>query len=338
MKTAKLQSYINNIAMVIDSSGSMSHLSDTVVKVFDSQIKYLANRSKELQQEMRISVYTFASTTTCLCTDMDVLRMPSLKDMYKPNGGTALLDATLLAINDLKEFPQKYVDRAFMIYVISDGENNEGNVSPAQLKAAIQALPDNFTVAYLAPTQNAVFEAKKCGFSTDNILLWDATSTLGLEKAAEAINNATNNFMQARASGVRGTKNLFSLDTTKLKSDIVTKKLDALDPKDYEILNVRKDGQAIKEFVESWVKSGYRVGGGYYQLTKPEKVQASKNVIVQNKLSGKLYTGTEARDLLGLPAYEVKVSPSNFNNYNIYIQSTSINRKLVAGTQLVYIK
>jgi hypothetical protein len=337
MKTAKLQSYINNIAMVIDSSGSMSHLSDTVIKVFDSQVKYLAARSKELQQEMRISVYTFASTTTCLCTDMDVLRMPSLKDMYSPGGGTALLDATLLAINDLKEFPQKYVDRAFMIYVISDGENNEGNVSPAQLRTAIQTLPDNFTVAYLAPTQNAVFEAKKCGFSTDNILLWDATSKVGLEKAAEAINNATNSFMQARATGVRGTKNLFNLNTNNLKSDIVTKKLDALDPKDYEILNVRKDGQAIKEFVESW-KLPYVVGSSYYQLSKVEKVQANKNVIVQNKLSGKLYHGDKARELLGLPDHEVKVVPSSFNNYNIYCQSTSVNRKLVANTQLVYIK
>lgn len=323
--------------MVIDASGSMSHLSDTVVKVFDSQIKYLINRSKELSQETRISVYTFSHKTECLCTDMDVLRMPSLKGLYNPNGNTALLDATATAINDLKQFPQKYIDRAFMVYVISDGENNSGSVSSTDLKDILKNLPDNFTVAYLAPTQNAVFEAKKCGFSPENILLWDATSSVGLEKAAEAINNSTESFMRGRATGVRSTKTLFSLNTNNLKSDIVTKKLDALDPKDYEILLVRKDA-VIKDFVESWTKSAYRVGSCYYQLTKTETIQASKGVIVQNKLSGKLYTGDKARELLGLPNTDVKVSPSSFGNYVVYIGSTSINRKLIAGTQLVYIK
>lgn len=334
---AKLQNYINNIAMVIDASSSMGHLSETLVKVFDKQIEYLANRSKELNQETRISVYTFSDTTQCICTDMDVLRVPSLQSIYKAYGNTALLDATVIAINDLKEFPQKYVDRAYMVYVISDGEDNRSNISSNELKTLINGLPDNFTIAYLAPSQSAIFEAKKCGFSANNILLWDATTSAGLEKAAKTLNEATNNFMRARSTGVRSTKNLFNLDTTKLKSDVITKKLDALKPADYEILNVRKDGAVIKEFVESW-KLPYTVGGSYYQLSKTEKVQASKNIIVQNKLSGKLYTGVEARDLLGLPNYEVKVAPGNFQNYNIYVQSTSVNRKLVVGTQLVYLK
>ncbi len=333
----KLQNYINNIAMVIDASGSMSHLSDTVVKVFDSQIKYLINRSKELSQETRISVYTFSHKTECLCTDMDVLRMPSLKGLYNPNGNTALLDATATAINDLKQFPQKYIDRAFMVYVISDGENNSGSVSSTDLKDILKNLPDNFTVAYLAPTQNAVFEAKKCGFSPENILLWDATSSVGLEKAAEAINNSTESFMRGRATGVRSTKTLFSLNTNNLKSDIVTKKLDALDPKDYEILLVRKDA-VIKDFVESWTKSVYIPGSSFYQLTKSEKIQSHKQICIQNKLNGKIYYGQEARNLLGLPAQEVKVSPINFSNFDIFISSTSINRKLIAGTKLIVMK
>ena len=47
------QNYINHIALVLDASGSMSHLSSAVVQVADNQVQYLAARSKELDQETR---------------------------------------------------------------------------------------------------------------------------------------------------------------------------------------------------------------------------------------------------------------------------------------------
>jgi Mg-chelatase subunit ChlD len=50
---------INHIVFVVDESGSMQLLSKDVVKVFDSQIQHLAQRSQELDQETRVSVYLF---------------------------------------------------------------------------------------------------------------------------------------------------------------------------------------------------------------------------------------------------------------------------------------
>lgn len=331
-----IQNYINHIVFVIDRSGSMSGLSSEVVKVFDSQIQYLATRSKELNQETRASVYLFNNSVSCLLYDMDVMRLPSLSSFYRADGGTSLIDGTLKAIDDLQKTPELYGDHAFLIYVLTDGEENTSINRSNQLSDKINSLKNNWTVAVLVPNQTGVHEAKKFGFPANNIQVW-STDKKGINEVGETMKSATNSFMQARATGVRGTKNLFNINTANLKSDIVTKKLDVLDPKDYEILTVRKDGQAIKEFVESW-KLPYVVGSSYYQLSKVEKVQANKNVIVQNKISGKLYTGAKARELLGLPDHEVKIAPSSFNNYNIYCQSTSINRKLVANTQLVYIK
>jgi hypothetical protein len=75
-----------NVARVLDRSGSMAHLADQVVKVADNQIAYLAKRSKELDQETRVTVYTFGNTTECLFYDKDVLRMPSLKGHYRIDG------------------------------------------------------------------------------------------------------------------------------------------------------------------------------------------------------------------------------------------------------------
>ena len=43
----------------------------------------------------------------------------------------------------------------------------------------------------------------------------------------------------------------------------------------------------------------------------------------------------DARQLLGLPDYEVKVSPTSHPNYDLFIQSTSVNRKLLAGQRVM---
>jgi hypothetical protein len=56
------ENYINHVALVLDASSSMSSHRSTVVKVADEQIKHLARRSTELDQETRVTVYAFADT------------------------------------------------------------------------------------------------------------------------------------------------------------------------------------------------------------------------------------------------------------------------------------
>lgn len=334
MKNVKLQTYINEIFFLIDASGSMQHLATELVKVFDSQIQYLQKKS-DPTQETRVSVYLFNETTECLAFDMDVLRFPSLAGFYTPFGQTALIDATNQVISDAQKIPELYADKAFLIYVMSDGQSNYGSTDSEELKRRIGSLPNNYTLAYLAPDQNSVFEGKKCGFSAENISVWDTTAK-GMKEVGEMVRQSTDNFMIARAKGVRGTKNLFSLDTSKISATAVKSNLIELKPTDYELLNVSKKA-VIKPFIESW-KIGFRLGSAYYQLTKPEKVQGHKQICVQNKLNGKVYGGPNARNLLGLPDYEVKVEPTQHPDYHLFIQSTSNNRNLVAGTKLLVMK
>ena len=39
-----------------------------------------------------------------------------------------------------------------------------------------------------------------------------------------------------------------------------------------------------------------------------------------------------------LPDYEIKVSPESHGNFKIFTQSSSVNRKLLKGTQLLVLK
>ncbi len=334
-----IQSYINHIVFAIDASSSIqqSGLTASITKVFDNQISYLATRSKELDQETRVSVYLFADDVQCLIFDKDVLRLPSIASFYKPNGWTALIDGTMKSIEDLEKTAVLYGDHAFLIYTITDGLENRSKTSSATLAAKIRALPENWTVAVFVPDQNGVHEAKKFGFPAQNISVWDATSTKGVGEAGVKMQESTDTFMRARSTGVRGTKNLFSLDTSKISATTIKQNLTELSPKDYMLLPVSKK-TAIKEFVEGWTKEDYRPGCAFFPLTKPEKIQAAKQICIQNKLNGKVYAGSVARQMLGLPDHEVKVEPASHPDHLLYVQSQSTNRLLVAGTQLLVMK
>lgn len=330
----KINNYINHIAFVLDASSSMRNLCDKVITVCDNQIQHLAARSKELDQETRVSVYSFADTTRNIIFDKDALRTPSIKNHYSPNGNTALIDATIQAINDLKQTAQLYGDHAFLVYVQTDGEENRSRATSNQLSELIKSLPENWTIAALVPNQSAVFETKKFGFPANNIQVW-STDAVGVEKAGVSVQSATDQFMQNRSLGIRGTKNLFNLDDSKLTKSTVTSTLKELPADSYKVFKVEKK-VAIKPFVESWTKE-YRLGSAYYQLNKPEKIQPGKIVIIRNKLNGRTYTGPEARQLLGLPDHEVKVNPVSNKDFDIFVKSTSVNRWLVPGTELIVV-
>lgn len=334
-----MQNFINHIVFVLDRSGSMRERESQVVKVFDSQIEYLARRSKELDQETRVTVYQFGNDTECLIYDKDVLRLPSLSKLYKINGNTALLNATSQAIEELAETPQRYGDHSFLIYVLTDGQENYSylagkRVSAPTLASQIKNLPENWTLAVMVPDQRGVFDAKTYGFPANNISVWNTASDTGVEEVGSTLTAVTDRYMASRSKGVRGTKNLFQLDANALASTNVVRVLEELNPSAYALFPVHKEA-VIKPFVESWTQSPYRVGSAYYQLTKPETLQAYKQLVVQEKTTGKVFSGANARKLLGLPNHEVRVSPADFGKYDVFAQSTSTNRKLVGGTKLI---
>lgn len=326
--------YVNHIALVLDASGSMSDKAAAVIAVADNQIAYLATRSRELDQETRITVYAFDDAPRCLFYDKDVLRLPSLRSHYRTSGQTALIDATIKAMEDLARTPELYGDHAFLLYVLTDGYENASRAHAAGLKERIAGLRDNWTVAVYVPNQQGVFEAKKFGFPADNIALWSTTAE-GMREVGENVRATTDRFMQARATGVRGYSRggLFTIPTLDAKQ--VATILPRLDPSAFKVLYVADGALDISTFVERQTGRPYLRGSAYYELTKPEEVQHHKQVVVVHKRTGTAHAGAEARQLLGLPDYAVKVAPGTSPDYDVFVQSTSVNRKLVPGTRLI---
>jgi hypothetical protein len=339
------QNYINHVALVLDASSSMSHLSRKVVEVADQQIAYLARRSRELDQETRVTVYAFADKVECVIYDKDVLRMPSLKQLYRTGGMTALLAAALKSQRELAQTAQLYGDHSFLTFVLTDGQENASHRcpdsptrDPRQLVQAvaqmIETQQDNWTLAVLVPDQMGKREAMQCGFPKDNIAIWDATSTQGLEEAGQVIRQATENFMMGRTQGIRGSRAVFSTGAEAVNEDTIKAAgLTPVEPSQYQLIPVARDA-AIREWVTECGHT-YQTGKAFYQLSKSEKIQAQKQIAVLEKKTDRVYTGPAARTLLGLPPAEVRVKPDHNDHFTIFVQSTSVNRKLVPNTRLL---
>lgn len=324
-----LQHYINHVSLVVDRSGSMG--GQPVVKVFDKELNHLKQRSVELNQETRISIYLFDDRIECLTFDMDVMRFNTLQGHWNVRGMTAMLDAVHTSIKDHQKLPELYGDHAFLTYVITDGQENASRIADSHtMKALLASLPENWTTACLVPDIRGKHEAKKFGFDEEAIAIWDTSSPTGFEKVGQQFSRGMDQFMTMRAQGVRGTKSFFAtLDTSKLKAGQMKEAQGQ-----FEVFKVDSD-IAIKEAVESYTGRNYVLGAAFYQPVKKVKIQDHKDIYVQDVHSGKVYTGANIRQLLGLPAGTAMVEPGDHKNWRVFVQSTSVNRKLFAGNHVL---
>ncbi len=134
----------------------------------------------------------------------------------------------------------------------------------------------------------------------------------------------------------RGLNKIFNtMMKRETESDYGETDLRAVPPGKFQVLEVDKD-ISIKSFV---LENGltFKVGRGFYEFTKTETIQGSKEVILMDRKTGDLFAGVAAREMLGLPADSTaKIKPTNLEKYVVFVQSTSANRKLIGKTRFLY--
>jgi len=114
--------------------------------------------------------------------------------------------------------------------------------------------------------------------------------------------------------------------------------LGAVPPARFQIIPV-DDDCPIKEFVLNQGLN-FKKGRGFYEFTKKEKVQDYKEIVLQDRFTGDMYYGDKAMALMRGESGDSKgkINP-NVNlqqQYRIFVQSTSVNRRLVGGTLFLY--
>ena len=157
------------------------------------------------------------------------------------------------------------------------------------------------------------------------------------------------NIKRLRGEEVDDTYTSYARTTAKRKrtagksDDVVIKEMDKLVPVvpgRFQVMTVDKNCD-IKGFVTN---NGieFKKGRGFYELTKAETVQQYKEIIMQDKETGEMFVGSQVREKLGLqPQTEKggvneKLYAKDAKEFRIFVQSTSVNRKLIAGTTFLY--
>lgn len=334
---------VNRIAIVLDRSSSMAAIRKETVAALNANVATIKASADREGQAASISLYTFNDKAKLEQFNIpaDKFQPWELSD-YQTSGMTALFDGVGMAIQEFEAMPDADEENvSFVVIAITDGEENASSLKASALKQLVRKCEttDRWTFAFLVPPGNATKFAPQFGLNSGNVQEWSNTSA-GAKKAEEQTSGALDNYFRARSSGQRSVQKGFFTNLADLKASDVKKAL--TDIKDrVKVLDVSKEVD-IRPFVED--KLGhYPKGQCYYQLTKSETVQSYKQVLIVEKGKKAVYGGTaeEMRAVIGVPGSgggSIRLKPGNHGDWDVFIQSTSVNRRLVRGTKLLVVQ
>jgi hypothetical protein len=261
---------------------------------------------------------------------------------YKANGQTTpLFDSVGELIDTLEKAPDANdPEVTFLVQAITDGDDNDSIIWNARsLSERIKKLQatDRWTFVFRVPRGNKR-DLENLGIPGGNIFEWEQ-SERGMAVSTQATSKGMSDYYTGRTQGRRSTQTFYtdikdvSISTIKANLDDISRQVN------FWTVNTPEEGETIRGFCNKKLGRGkdMKKGSAFYQLIKPEDVQDYKVIAIVDKTTTAVYSGPSARDLLGLPQYgSAKVAPGEHGKYDIFIQSTSVNRKLLQGTKVMY--
>lgn len=344
------------VGFITDHSGSMESLSTAAMKDYNSNIITL--REETNKHELDTIIFSvlcgvnpdgkhnyWENNSNLVSRGVVNSTVNLLKPItrYETFGRTPLFDSIGELITLMESVPDVTSPNvSFLIIAITDGLENASNVwTSAKLRDKIYKLQntDRWTFTFRTPKGYAAALRRDLGVPIGNFYEWDQTNK-GLADSHAATVASVKNYYTSRAAGTKSTGSFYtdlsnvSVKEVKSALDDITSQVTA-----FKVTPVYHNVE-IREFLNSRKTKGtkFKVGAGFYELTKREKVQEYKQIIIQNISTKKFYGGQAARSMLGLSSGTgtLNVNPGDHGDFKIFIQSTSVNRKLKEHTQLVY--
>lgn len=334
-----------HIAFCIDESGSISGIVKPLVAAYNKNVDGIRDSVLAEGQEATMTALAFGHRTLkhrTLYVAQQVQTVEELKDGdIKPSGMTPLFDSVWRAIGKLEELDDGKDETTFIISVITDGQENSSQ-SPGvhRTLAAIQEKidTDRWTFAFLVPNGSAGYFSRKYHIPLGNIQEWDERTAVGTEEAFITNTRAFSGYFVSKSAGeLKAKQGSFYSDLADLTVRKARKDLSEI-TKQVQFITAPTDGDQIRNVLIghglTWIK-----GAAFYQLVKTEKkVQEYKLVALRVKTSGKVYCGQDARDMLGIgnATGTVRLVPGDHAKFDVFVQSTSVNRKIPVGTDVMY--
>lgn len=341
----------NYIGFVNDHSGSMSKHAHAAVRDYNVTISAFRDAANQQMLDTIVSVVGvgigkaetgryvghgdgYGTTRQVTISNPHVLKPIN---EWSTHGGTPLWDGIGDMISLFKSLPDyNNPDVSFLVMVTTDGqEEHSGKWSTLALRDEIESLQrtGRWTFVFRIPRGGADI-SRTLGVAPDNVQTWDTTNAAGLTASTAATTAAVNTYYAARSAGSKSTNVFYTttqaVDTSKLAD--ISKKVSLYTVGD------NQDGIWVKDFILT-KRMEYKIGAAFYQLVKTEaRVQPTKLILIRDRKTGAVYAGNEARSMIGLDTVNnARLHPNHGNGqYDIFIQSESINRHLPKGTGVIY--
>ena len=176
--TNEIKSY-THVALVLDASGSMSHLKATTI----STLKEFFESLKSPEDKTVIDLWQFDDRVRHLIDGMDIERGGGEAiENYTTGGCTALYDAICTGIDDLgKKFAAMAEDDrpdAVVFAILTDGfENSSQRFTVKDVKERIRHQTEKYswTFRFLAANQDAVLTGREMGLEEESCKTFAAT-------------------------------------------------------------------------------------------------------------------------------------------------------------------
>lgn len=334
------------IGFARDHSGSMRHIAHAALRDYNDQLATIQAAAITTDQETYITSVTIGNgrsgTVGVEITNVPVSDVHPLAQYLADANATPMIAATFKLIDLLERSPYAAdPETSFVVMVTTDGQENVNRYDGGRLALKIRELQntDRWTFVFRVP-KGGTRELAALGIRDVNVFEWDQ-SVKGVQTSTQANVEAFTEYYTARKSGMKSTKrfyaNLQDVNVEEVKKALVDVSSEVvLFP-----VSSSEGGTVIRTFVESKLQGEPMVrGGAFYQLVKLEpRVQANKRIAVRNKNSGAVFAGDAARQMLALPTVgTVRLAPDALGEWDVFIQSTSVNRKLDPNTSLMYWK
>ena len=326
-----------HMAFCLDESGSVRGISKALVDSYNKNVQGIKEAIFKEGQEATISAFAFGGEVAhrTLYSGVQIQTVKPLpSNGIKPYGSTPLFDSLLKAIKELEKYDDGDFDTCFVVSVVTDGEEN----SSRDLKKAINLMndkikTDRWTFTFMVPNKSQINFSRCFNIPMGNIQGWDTTSQKGTEEAFHTNTMAYEKYFSSRTQGVRSTQTFYS-DLSNVSIKDVKKSLADIS-KDVKFYTTNKVMEIRPMAIE--VTGDYIKGSVFYQLVKPEKVvQPYKLIAIRNKVNGKVYAGSAARQMLGIDVnHNIRLAPGDHGEWDIFIQSTSVNRKINPGNYIM---
>lgn len=327
-----------------DHSGSMRSIAQAACRDYNDSIATIKEAAVANNQDTIVSVvkcgYDRLAGVLREIVNSNVTTLQPLSHYEATAPGTPLFDSVNELIEMFKAVPDVHNPNvSFLVMATTDGHDNVSRVSGSALAAKMMELQqtDRWTFVFRVPRGNAKVLIK-LGIPEGNILEWDQ-SERGMHTAQVANREAFTSYFKGRSSGMRSTTRFYANLSDVSLADVKQELTDISSQVKFFPVSSAENEMQIRDFVESKLKGEAMVkGGAFYKLVKTEpKVQDYKRIAIRSKSTGQVYAGDAARTMLALPLVgSVRLAPDNLGDFEVYIQSTSVNRKVVAGTDVMY--